>query len=61
MERNRYFFKERMDEGIFDLEYVPSSDQAADVLTKGLSNPLLTHAVSKLGMMDIHTSLAGGC
>ena len=61
MERNRYFFKERMDEGIFDLEFVASSDQAADVLTKGLSNSLLIRAASKLGMVDIHTSLAGGC
>ena len=53
------FFKERRDEGMLDLEYVASVDQAADVLTKGLFNPLLQHAVSKLGMDDIHTSLAG--
>ena len=53
------FFKERIDEGIFDHEYVASADQAADVLTKGLSNPLLQCAMSKLGMDDIHTSLAG--
>ena len=61
MERNRMFFKERMDEGIFDLEFVPSADQAADVLTKGLSKILLQRAVSKLCMDDIHTSLAGDC
>ena len=61
MERNRYFFKERMDEGIFDLEFVASSNQAADVLTKGLSNSLLIRAASKIGMADIHTSLAGSC
>ena len=61
MERDRFFFKERMDEGLFDLEFVPSSDQAADVLTKGLSNPLLLRALSKLNMDDIHASLAGGC
>ena len=61
MERDRYFFKERIDEGIFDLDFVSSSDQAADVLTEGLSRPLLQLAVSKLGMDDIHTSLAGGC
>ena len=61
MEHNRYFFKERMDEGIVDLEFVASSDQATDVLTKGLSNSLLIRAASKLGMTDIHTSLAGGC
>ena len=36
MEHDPFFFKERMDDGLFDLEYVPSSDQAADVLTKGL-------------------------
>ena len=62
MERDRFFFKERMDEGLFDLELVPSSDQAVDVLTKGLPNPLLLHALSKLNMdNDIHISLAGGC
>ena len=61
MERDRMFFKEGMDEGIFDLKFVPSTDQAADVLTKGLSKSLLQSAVSKLGMDDIHTSLAGGC
>ena len=60
MERDRFFFKERMDEGLFDLEFVPSSDQAADVLTKGLSNPLLLRALSSLNMDDIHASLAGG-
>ena len=60
MERDRFFFKERMDEGLFDLEFVSSSDKAVDVLTKGLSNPLLLCALSKLGMGDIHTSLAGG-
>ena len=61
MERDSYFFKEQMDEGIFDPEYVASPDKAADVLTKGLSNPLLICVASKLGMDDIHTSLAGGC
>ena len=55
------FFKEQMDEGMIDLEYVASADQAANVLTKGLSNPLLQRAVSKLSMDDIHTSLAGDC
>ena len=61
MDRDRFFFKERMDEGLFDLEFVPSSDQATDVLTKGLSNPLLLCVLSKLNMDDIHASLAGGC
>ena len=61
MERNYYFFKEWMDEGIFDLEFVALSNQAANVLTKGLLNPLLIRVASKLGMADIHTSLAGGC
>ena len=61
MERDSFFFKERMDEGLFDLEFVPSSDQAADVLTKGLPNPLLLRALSKLNMDDIHISLAGRC
>ena len=60
MERDRFFFKEQMDEGLFDLEFVPSSDHAADVLTKGLPNPLLLRALSKLNMDDIHISLAGG-
>ena len=60
MERDRFFFKERMDDGLFDLDFVPSSDQAADVLTKGLPNPLLLRALSKLNMDDIHIELAGG-
>ena len=61
MERDRFFFKERMEDGLFDLDFVPSSNQAADVLTKGLPNPLLLHALSKLNMDDIHIELAGGC
>ena len=61
MERDRFFFKEQMEEGLFNPEFVPSSDQAADVLTKGLSNPLLLRALSKLNMDDIHASLVGGC
>ena len=60
MEGDRFFFKECMDDGLFDLEFIPSSEQATDVLTKGLSNPLLSTALSKLRMDDIHTSLAGG-
>ena len=59
MERDRFFFKERMDDGLFDLEFVLSSEQAADVFTKGLSNPLLSRALSKLGMDGIHTSHGG--
>ena len=59
------FLKESMDEGMFDLtkgrRYVASADQAVDVLTKDLSNPLRQHVVSKLGMDDTHTLLAGGC
>ena len=61
MERDSMFFKERMHEGIFDLEFVSSADQATDVLTKGLSKSLLQSVVSKLGMDDIHTLLARGC
>ena len=61
MERDSMFFKERMHEGIFDLEFVSFADQATDVLTKGLSKSLLQSVVSKLGMDDIHTLLAGGC
>ena len=51
---------EWMDEGIFNLEDVASSEQAVDVLTKGLSSPLLIRATAKLDMDDIHTSLGGG-
>ena len=65
MELHRMFFKERMDEGMFDLtkgrRYVAFADQAVDVLTKDLSNPLRQYAVSKLSMDDTHTLLAGGC
>ena len=61
MERDRFFFKEHMDDGLFDLDFVPSSDQAVDVLTKGLPNPLLLRALSKLNMDDIHIELAEGC
>ena len=60
MECDRFFFKEQMDDGLFDLEFVPSSDQAADVLTKGLPNPLLFRAFSKLSMDTSISRLRGG-
>ncbi|KAA0054163.1 Cysteine-rich RLK (RECEPTOR-like protein kinase) 8 [Cucumis melo var. makuwa] len=51
---DRHFIKERLDSGSICIPYIPSSQQVADVLTKGLLRPNFDFCVSKLGLIDIY-------
>ncbi|KAL4032687.1 hypothetical protein IC575_005768 [Cucumis melo] len=54
VEIDRHFIKERLDSGSICIPYIPSNQQVADVLTKGLLRPLFNLCVSKLGLIDIY-------
>ena len=56
IEVDRHFIKEKLEEGLICMSYVPSGSQLADVLTKGLNGPNFHDIVAKLGMEDIHSS-----
>ena len=43
-----------IDSGSICIPYIPSSQQVADVLTKGLLKPDFNFCVSKLGLIDIY-------
>ncbi|KAA0037943.1 putative mitochondrial protein [Cucumis melo var. makuwa] len=54
VEIDRHFIKERLDSGSISILYIPSSQQVADVLTKGLLRLNFDLCVSKLGLIDIY-------
>ncbi|TYK00118.1 Cysteine-rich RLK (RECEPTOR-like protein kinase) 8 [Cucumis melo var. makuwa] len=54
VEIDRHFIKERLDSGSICILYIPSSQQIADVLTKGLLRTHFDLFVSKLGLIDIY-------
>ncbi|KAA0059990.1 putative mitochondrial protein [Cucumis melo var. makuwa] len=54
VEIDRHFIKERLDNGSICIPYIPSSQQVADVLTKGLLRPHFDLCVSKLRLIDIY-------
>ena len=55
VEVDRYFIKEKIKEGIVEFSFVPSFQQVADVLTKGLPRQQFEALVDKLGMINIHS------
>lgn len=56
IEVDRHFIKEKLDSGLICTPYIPSKDQLADILTKGLNGTVFQILVDKLGMKDIHSS-----
>ncbi|KAA0051972.1 reverse transcriptase [Cucumis melo var. makuwa] len=54
VEIDRHFIKERLDSRSIGIPYIPSSQQVADVLTKGLLKPNFNFCVSKLGLINIY-------
>ena len=54
VEIDRHFIKEKIEEGQVCMPFVPSKQQIADILTKGLSKTSFDFLVSKLGMIDIY-------
>lgn len=55
VEIDRHFIKEKLEAGVIHLPYVPSEEQVADILTKGLPVKRFEDLVSKLEMWDIHS------
>ena len=54
VEIDRHFIKEKLEEGVICVPFLPSSQQIADVFTKGLLRQNFEYFVSKLGMMNIY-------
>ena len=57
---DRHFIKEKLDSGLICTLFVSTSNQVADVLTKGLNDSIFRTIVGKLGVDDIHSPAWGG-
>jgi len=55
IEVDRHFIKEKLDSGLICTLYIPSCDQLADILTKGLLTVRYQGIIGKLGMDDIQS------
>ena len=53
IEIDRHFIKEKLTDGVLSLVHVTSTEQLADVFTKGLNNKIYHNLICKLGMCDI--------
>lgn len=56
IEIDRHFIKEKLEDGLICMSYIPSTKQLADVLTKGLNGSIFHELISKLGMENIYSS-----
>ncbi|KAL8170890.1 hypothetical protein V2J09_022694 [Rumex salicifolius] len=54
VEVDRHFIKEKLESDLISLNYIPTEDQLADALTKGLHYSRFQQPMSKLGMIDIY-------
>jgi hypothetical protein len=53
IEIDRHFIKEKLDRGIICMPYVNSSNQIADILTKGLAEKVFSRLCSKTGLYNV--------
>ncbi|XP_073102487.1 uncharacterized protein [Elaeis guineensis] len=56
IEIDRHFIKEKINQGQICITYIRSSDQVADILTKGLSSVSFSGLIDKMGLRDIFAS-----
>lgn len=62
VEIDRHLVKEKVEEGIIQLTYIPTGYQTADILTKALPRSRFNTLKSKLHMIDINDpQLEGEC
>lgn len=59
IERDCYLVREKIQSKLLHLMPIPSKDQTTDLLTKPLAPGPFQYLVSKLGMINIHSSLRG--
>ncbi|MBW0538635.1 hypothetical protein O181_078350 [Austropuccinia psidii MF-1] len=52
-----HFVKEAVKTGRIRLQYTPSKDMLADFLTKSVPKPILTHALSSLGVLSLGSDM----
>ncbi|EXB44934.1 hypothetical protein L484_026522 [Morus notabilis] len=55
VEVDKHFITEKLEKGIISIEYIPASQQVANILTKGLPGPTLEYFVGKLRLIDIYS------
>lgn len=55
VEVDRHFVKKKLEQGMISVEYVPISNQLADLLTKGLTEQAHEFLVGKLGLINIYS------
>ena len=62
VELGRQFISEKVTNGVINRDYVPTSQQLADVFTKSLSRSTFEELIHKLWMFNIYTTqLEGEC
>ncbi len=53
VEIDKHFIKEKLDKGLVCMPYIPTTEQVADILTKGLPTKQFENLIGKLAMKDI--------
>ena len=61
VEIDRHFIKERLDIESIYISYIPSSQQVADVLTRGVSNQTSTFVLASWASLIFTSQLEGEC
>ena len=52
---DKYFIKEKLDDGLIYTPYISIDHQLANILTKGLSSTMFQESASKLGIENIYS------
>ena len=55
VEVDRHFIKEKVDQGVLDIQHISTTEQTADILTKALFRPAFEKFVNKLGMYNLYS------